>query len=44
VVSSSAKTDVAVACGAHVVLCTDGDWLTEVRNLTDDLGVRGDPA
>jgi NADPH2:quinone reductase len=39
VVSSDAKAEVALACGADEVLLTGEDWLTRVRELTHGLGV-----
>lgn len=39
VVSSDAKAEVALACGAGAVLRSDGQWLSEVRDLTHGRGV-----
>lgn len=39
VVSSQAKADVAVACGADAVVRSTGDWLSQVRELTGGVGV-----
>jgi NADPH:quinone reductase len=41
VVSSDAKADAARAMGADEVVRSNGDWLTEVRELTGGRGVQG---
>jgi NADPH2:quinone reductase len=39
VVSSDEKAEVALACGAEQALRAGGDWLSEVRAITDGRGV-----